>query len=97
VLHLVNITAFAPVGEELLYRGVLFGCLARRLGTHWAALLSSAIFAIVHGYGLFNTADVMLSGYVWARLDARTGTLAPSIISHSLMNFVIGMGRFLAR
>jgi membrane protease YdiL (CAAX protease family) len=93
----INDAVFAAVGEELLYRGVLFGCLTRRMSVHRAALLSSAVFAAVHGYGLLGSADIMLSGYIWARLDARTGTLAPSLIAHSWINFLLGLGRLLAR
>jgi len=51
----------------------------------------------LHGYGLLGTADIVLSGYIWARLAARTGTLAPGLIAHSLTNFLLGLGRLLAR
>lgn len=97
VAHLVSSIVFAPLGEELLFRGVLFGALAQRFNVHRAALVSSLIFAAVHGYGVFGSALMILQSYLWCRIDARTGTLAPSTISHAMTNFVIGIARFLSR
>lgn len=81
----------APFGEELLYRGALFGALRTRLSLHRAALLSALIFAAVHGYGVLGSLFVALSGYVWARLAARTGSLWPTMLSHALVNAVIDL------
>jgi membrane protease YdiL (CAAX protease family) len=88
---------FAPIGEELLFRGVLFGALARKMSVKKAAFISSLFFAVIHGYGMLGTLFIALSGYLWARIAARTGTLAPSLIGHSAMNILIGVGRLLLR
>jgi membrane protease YdiL (CAAX protease family) len=97
VASFISMTVFAPIAEELLFRGVLFGALVQKMSTHRAALVSCVLFALVHGYGLFGSAQIMLTGYIWARLDARTGTLAPSLVAHSLTNFVLGFSSLLAR
>ena len=97
IAGVVNGAVFAAIGEELVYRGVLFGCLTERMSVHKAALLSSLVFAAMHGYGLLGSAEIMLTGYIWARLAARTGTLAPGLMAHSLTNFLLGVGRLLAR
>jgi membrane protease YdiL (CAAX protease family) len=79
----------APFGEELLYRGALFGALRSRLSLHRAALFSGLVFAAVHGYGLLGSTFVALSGYLWARLAARTGSLWPAMLSHALVNLSV--------
>ncbi|HWZ91382.1 MAG TPA: CPBP family intramembrane glutamic endopeptidase [Polyangiaceae bacterium] len=83
-----------PFAEELTYRGVLFGSLARRMSSHRAALLSSMIFAATHGYDWFGFASVALSGYLWARLAARTGSIVPGMIAHGVFNLVWGLSVF---
>jgi membrane protease YdiL (CAAX protease family) len=88
---------FAPIGEELLFRGVLFGALTRKLSVNKAALISSLFFAAIHGYGILGTLHIVLSGFLWARIAARTGTLVPSMIGHSAMNTLIGVGHLLIR
>jgi membrane protease YdiL (CAAX protease family) len=92
-LRVFSSSVLAPFGEELLFRGALFGCLATRLSTHRAALVSAMVFAAVHGYGLLGSAFVGLSGYLWARLDARVGSLLPSMVSHSLGNTLVTVAR----
>lgn len=39
---------FSPIGEELLYRGVIHGCFAQSLGDRKASIIDSAAFAFVH-------------------------------------------------
>lgn len=88
-LRVFSSTVPAPFSEELLFRGALFGGLTTRMSTHRAALVSALLLAAVHGYGLLGSAFVALGGYLWARLDARNGSLLPSMFSHALVNGVI--------
>lgn len=48
VLTVIALVVLAPLGEELLFRGLLLRGLARRLRFRWAALVSSAVFATAH-------------------------------------------------
>jgi len=50
---------FSPVGEELLYRGVIHAGFATNVGEKKASLLDSLIFAIVHlpHFGILYIAD----------------------------------------
>lgn len=95
LLAAFSAVVLAPFAEELTYRGVLFGSLATRMSTHRAALISCLVFAGFHGYGLYGFASVALSGYLWARLAARTGTLVPGMLAHALVNAVIEIFRAL--
>ncbi|HYY05136.1 MAG TPA: CPBP family intramembrane glutamic endopeptidase, partial [Candidatus Limnocylindria bacterium] len=86
LVTLVDTVVLAPVFEELVFRGLLFGTLRRRLGPAAAALVSAAVFALAHGYGVIGFAAVFWSGLLWAWAYERTGSLAPSIAAHAVDN-----------
>jgi membrane protease YdiL (CAAX protease family) len=85
------IVAIAPLGEELVFRGVVFLGLIRWLGPLGAALISSAVFGLIHiqtDLGAF----VFLAGYAFAFglfacwLVRRSGSLWLAIGAHALSN-----------
>ncbi len=96
LLDAFGTVVLAPFAEELLFRGVLFGSLAPRLGVRPAALVSCLVFAAVHGRGIYGFASIAVSGYLWARLAARTGSLVPGMFGHALFNGIIVALRALA-
>jgi membrane protease YdiL (CAAX protease family) len=77
---------FAPVLEELLFRGVLYGTLRLRLAPLPAALASAAVFALAHGYGVVGFASVFGSGVLWAIAYERTRSLLPGMLAHAASN-----------
>ena len=79
----------APLCEETIFRGFLFKAFANRWRPWIAALLSSALFAIIHGYSLYGTAMVFLYGMLFAGLYHRTGSLWPGMICHAALNFLL--------
>lgn len=79
----------APFAEELLYRGVLFRSFWNRLGVIPAAVLSSAIFAILHFYDGYGLASVGIFGLSCSLLYAATGSLGATITLHILYNTAI--------
>jgi membrane protease YdiL (CAAX protease family) len=89
VVSLMEYVLFAPVFEELAFRGLLFGVLRRRF--HWwpAALLSATLFALAHGYGLIGFLSVLWSGVIWAWAYERTGSLWPGMIGHAVNNLLV--------
>ncbi len=95
---LVDYVVLAPVFEELVFRGLLFGTLRRRFGLGTSALLSAGLFALAHGYGWVGFASVLWSGVVWALAYEKTGSLLPGMAAHAINNLfvclsVIGMLR----
>ena len=93
---LVGMTIFdtvvlTPVFEEIVFRGLLFATLRRRFAVGPAAVLSAAIFAIAHGYGVLGFAAVFWSGLLWAWSYERTGSLAPSIAAHAADNLMASL------
>lgn len=73
-----------PIGEELLFRGVLTNGLAR-YGPWIAVLGSSAIFAVAHGI-TYILPVAFVVGVVAALLLRRTGSIWPGVIVHAVNN-----------
>ena len=85
---LFGLVLLAPVVEELVFRGLLFGTLRRGLNMWTSAVLSAAVFAVAHGYGAWGFASVFSSGVLWALAYERTGSLLPPILAHAATNFM---------
>lgn len=85
----------APIAEETLYRGILFGGLAQRLPFAPAAAISAAAFAVVHGLGVALPIFVLGLGLAW--VYARTGSLWAVIVTHGVVNAVSLTVLFAAR
>ncbi len=80
-------TLFAPVTEELLFRGWIFTSLRGTVGVRVAIVLSAALFALAHWesthlYALAVFPVGLALGYVRHRADS----VAASITLHSLYN-----------
>ena len=89
---LASAVLFAPIFEEIVFRGLLFGTLRNAFGWPLAAALSAAVFAVAHGYGSLGFASVFLSGVLWAYAYESTGSLLPGIIAHAVNNLVASAG-----
>jgi membrane protease YdiL (CAAX protease family) len=88
-ISLVEYVIFAPVFEELAFRGLLFAILRRKFRFLPAALISASIFAIAHGYGLVGFISVLWSGVLWAWMYEKTGSLLPGILAHAINNLLV--------
>jgi membrane protease YdiL (CAAX protease family) len=83
---LLGTVVFAPLLEEIVFRGLLYGTLRRRLAWPLAAVLSGAVFAVAHGYGLAGFGSVFASGVMWAVAYEKTGSLLPGMAAHAVNN-----------
>jgi membrane protease YdiL (CAAX protease family) len=88
VATVFDTVVLTPVFEEIVFRGLVFGTLRRRFGLPTAAVLSAAVFAVAHGYGVLGFAAVFWSGLLWAWAYERTGSLWPSIGLHAADNLM---------
>jgi len=84
-LAVVTLVFIAPIIEEIVFRGLLFGALAPRLGVLASAAISALIFAVIHGDLVFFPSIAVL-GFVAALTYAATGNLVVPIILHALNN-----------
>lgn len=80
----------APITEEVVFRGVLFRSLAGRTGLHTAALLSAAVFAVIHFEVLFSQplalGGLFVIGLALAYAFHYTGSLVVPIVGHAVFN-----------
>jgi membrane protease YdiL (CAAX protease family) len=77
---------WAPLVEEVAFRGFLYTTLRRRFPMVTATVLSSTIFALVHGYSLAGFVTIWWSGLVWACAYEKSRTLWPGILCHATSN-----------
>ena len=83
---LVMACVVAPLGEELLFRGVVFGSL-RRYNFVLAVLVSAVVFSLAHGLGAVTLAVFVLA-VVNALIYERTRSIWPCVIAHATFNAV---------
>jgi membrane protease YdiL (CAAX protease family) len=85
ILALIMLVFIAPIAEEVLFRGYLLGKLRAHVPVWLAILLTSVLFAIVHG--AWNVGiDVFALSIVLCLLRVVSGSLWPSIILHMMKN-----------
>jgi membrane protease YdiL (CAAX protease family) len=85
ILAFVSLVIIAPFAEELLFRGYLFGKLRKYVPLWLAILVTSTLFAAVHGQ--WNVAlDVFVLSVVMCLLRVASGSLWPSILLHMMKN-----------
>ncbi|MBX7483335.1 CPBP family intramembrane glutamic endopeptidase [Qipengyuania qiaonensis] len=73
-----------PLGEELLFRGVIANAL-NKYGV-WAGVgLSSVIFGLAHGTGVILWVAIMV-GLISGALFRKTGSVWPSVLLHAVYN-----------
>ena len=89
------VVVLAPFVEEVLFRGLVFGCISER-SRIVAYAVSSALFALVHVWTFALSAwdlryfalavQYLVPGLVFAWVFDRSGTLWSSFLLHALVN-----------
>lgn len=79
----VSVVIFAPIVEEIAFRGVLYNLLNKWIPLFPAALISSIIFGLLHGATFFQTAAI---GLVLAFVYQATGDLKMAMLGHAVNN-----------
>src|SRR5437667_401447 len=83
---LILVGVIVPVGEEVFFRGFVYGTL-RRWGVLPGALLSAVYFGAVHQQ-IVHFLPITVLGIVLALLYERTGSLVSSMAVHGINNVV---------
>jgi len=88
--NLFAICIWVPVIEELFFRGFLLRLFIRRLGTFSAVVVSSMVFAVLHGHiGLLI--PLFICSIVISLLYIRAGSIYPSIAAHAGGNLSVAL------
>jgi membrane protease YdiL (CAAX protease family) len=87
------LVVLAPLSEELLFRGFLYGGLAQsRIGPVGAILVTSGIWTVIHvQYTWLIMTQVFIYGVVFGVVRWRSGSLWPPMITHGLVNLLAGI------
>ncbi len=88
LIGIVILAVFPAFYEELLFRGVILQGLRSRFGDISSVLLSSAMFALMHG-SLQQLIYPFLLGCIMGWIVLRTGSLFSSMIVHFINNFLV--------
>lgn len=85
ILTFISLVIVAPIAEEVMFRGYLFGKLKKHAKVWVSVILSALLFGIVHFQ--FNVAlDTFALGVVLALLRVATGSIWTSIMLHMVKN-----------
>lgn len=84
-LVFVTGVVLVPLFEEALFRGYLFGALSQRLGFIWAALISSALFGLLHPSPIL-IAFAFFVGLLCCWAYKKSGNLWVPIALHIVVN-----------
>lgn len=100
---LILVVMIAPIYEELLFRGLIFGLISqatvknKRTQAFWAIGVSSLLFTLVHlQYDWFGMLLILLLAILLGWVRYRSGSIVIPIILHSINNG-LAMGEFLYR
>lgn len=82
----------APISEEILIRGVVYNYLRSLLGNIIGLIVQALIFSMLHYGKTYSSAyfliDPFLIGIILGTLYMITNSLLPSIICHSIINYL---------
>lgn len=85
IIMLISIVIIAPIVEEIIFRGLILSRLNKVMNTTVALIVSSLIFAILHGHILWVTYAFVL-GVLFGIIAIITGSTLPTIIFHMSFN-----------
>lgn len=87
IVAVVVLAVMAPIAEELVFRGLLYGWLRGFMPFALVAILTSALFGLAHGE-LAHAIAAGLLGLALAFIRERSGSLWPAIAAHVVNNLV---------
>ena len=87
LFYAIAVLIFAPIMEELFFRGIIFQKLAIEKGINKALLISAIAFAIVHFR--FDIVSLFVGGVVLTILYFKTKQIIVPIICHFFYNFIV--------
>jgi uncharacterized protein len=93
-VQVLLIVIAAPISEELLFRGLIFGGIRKHMPRIAAALVAGLIFGALHALtGLSAVPPLIAFGFILCLLYEKTGSVVPGIVLHMLNNSVALIGQ----
>jgi len=99
LMHVLGSGIAAPIWEELLFRGMLFGSLLALINAKWqgkerlaallfAYLIVNVLFLLMH-VGTSNLQVIYLTGFLYVFAFHKTGSLIAAIAAHATYNIML--------
>ena len=95
ILAFITLVIVAPVAEEIVFRGYLYGKVKKYIGTIGATLLVSACFGLVHLQPNLIV-DTFALGVILCVLRELTGSIWAGVILHMIKNGIAFYVLFIA-
>lgn len=90
LLIMTSACIFAPILEEIVFRGLIGPALARKLNSPAAGIIvSAALFASIHPQGIAGWPPLFALGTMFGLVTYYTKSLVPSMVMHSLNNGLV--------
>ena len=87
-LGIISYGILAPLGEEIVFRGVVYGQLRKVLKVPYAVVLSGLAFGLFHG-NLVQAVYATVIGCLLALVYEWYGTIAAPMLFHSVANLFV--------
>ncbi|MFW2176829.1 MULTISPECIES: CPBP family intramembrane glutamic endopeptidase [unclassified Moraxella] len=96
-LLVLAMVVFAPIYEELMFRGFMWtGLASSKLGVWGASILTSLVFAMIHGqYGAVELGAIVVLAMLFSSARIVSGSLLLPIVLH-IINNGLAMWQYLA-
>lgn len=79
-------TMWAPLCEELIFRGALYRHMRGRVGVALASTGTALLFAFMHGYGPLMTPPLIALGVMFALVREWRGSIVAPMVMHFIHN-----------
>lgn len=87
--HLIIVPFVSPLFEELIYRGLIFSILEKRLGWRWAVFGSALFFSAFHTSSIISFSfGIFIKGIIYGLLRKWDGSIWTSVAAHSTNNLL---------
>jgi len=86
VAYIISSGIFAPLIEEVIFRGILYGALRKIMKVRYAVILSSLCFGLVHGISLMVILGAAATGMVLAVIYEKYDNLFNCMMIHGIYN-----------
>jgi membrane protease YdiL (CAAX protease family) len=93
IIYLFTCALFAPVFEEIFYRGFVFPFLQSKINSFLGIVLASLFFGLSHFVNIGNASILLVLfifyGFVLTFIRYKTNSLIPPIIVHFIHNVTL--------
>jgi membrane protease YdiL (CAAX protease family) len=88
-LFVLLAVVWAPLVEEVVFRGGMFRHLRARAGLALSAVVTAVVFGLLHGYAWYLLTPVIMLGLGFALLRQWRGSLVACITAHAIHNGIV--------